>query len=87
MTGGGDRFGLSGWRVGAAGSGATAAALDDAVEHATTAEGELALAVEAIETAERALQAARSAAAELPLRLDTNEAPSRAASSRLAPPA
>ena len=39
VTGGGDRFGLSGWRVGAAGSGATAAALDDAVEHATAARG------------------------------------------------
>ncbi|MEM1335211.1 MAG: AAA family ATPase, partial [Actinomycetota bacterium] len=36
VTPGGDRFGLSGWRVGAAGTGATAAALDDAVIRATT---------------------------------------------------
>jgi len=37
VTGTGDRFGLSGWRVGAAGGGATAAALDDALERARSA--------------------------------------------------
>ncbi|HYN32086.1 MAG TPA: chromosome segregation protein SMC [Ilumatobacteraceae bacterium] len=84
VTGGGDRFGLSGWRVGAAGSGATAAALDDAVEHAAAAERELALATEAVAVAERALQSARSAEADLTRRLDANDARFSAASEGLA---
>ncbi len=84
VTGGGDRFGLSGWRVGAAGSGATAAALDDAVEQATAAEAELTLANESVGAAERALQSARSAEAELTRRLDANDARFSAASEGLA---
>ena len=84
VTGGGDRFGLSGWRVGAAGSGATAAALDDAVEQAAAAEAELALANESVAAAERALQSARSAEAELTRRLDANDARFSAASEGLA---
>ena len=84
VTGGGDRFGLSGWRVGAAGGGATAAALDDAIEHATQAESELARATEAVATAERALASARSAEAELTQRLDANDARFSAASEGLA---
>jgi chromosome segregation protein len=84
VTGGGDRFGLSGWRVGAAGSGATAAALDDAIEHAAAAEVEFGRAVEAAEAAERALQAARSAEVDLIRRLDANDARFSAASEGLA---
>ena len=58
VTGGGDRFGLSGWRVGAAGSGATASALDDAIERAEHAAAELQRAVEDVEAADRNVQAA-----------------------------
>jgi chromosome segregation protein len=84
VTGGGDRFGLSGWRVGAAGGGATAAALDDAIERAARAEDELAHAVEAVANAERVLQAARAAEADLLKRLDANDARFSAASEGLA---
>ena len=35
VTAGGDRFGPSGWRIGGAGGGATAAALEEAQERAT----------------------------------------------------
>jgi chromosome segregation protein len=84
VTAGGDRFGLSGWRVGAAGSGATAAALDEAVEQAARAEDELASAVDSLAVAERTLQAARSEEAELVRRLDENDARFSAASEGLA---
>jgi len=84
VTGGGDRFGLSGWRVGAAGSGATAAALGDAIEQAANADHDLARAVEALASAERDMQSARSAEAELTRRLDENDARFTAASEGLA---
>ena len=41
VTGSGDRFGLSGWRIGTAGGGATAAALEEASERSKTASAEL----------------------------------------------
>ncbi len=84
VTEGGDRFGLSGWRVGAAGTGATAAALDEAVDQAARAEVELARAVEALEASERSLQAARATEAELTRRLDENDATFTTASEGLA---
>src|SRR6056297_3675567 len=84
VTEAGDRFGLSGWRVGAAGSGATAAALDDALDRARAASEGLELATEAVAAADRALQAARGAEAELVRRLDANDARFSAASEGLA---
>jgi chromosome segregation protein len=84
VTEDGDRFGLSGWRVGAAGTGATAAALDEAMALAARAEAELARAVDAAVASERALQAARAAEVELTRRLDANDARFTAASEGLA---
>jgi len=54
VTRGGDRFATSSWRVGAAGAGATGAALEEAQARASQAEVEVA-------AAERDLEAARSA--------------------------
>jgi chromosome segregation protein len=74
VTGGGDRFGLSGWRVGAAGSGATAAALDDATARAALAADELHRATAALTAAEQSLQRARAAELDVARRLDDNDA-------------
>ncbi|MGB0111758.1 MAG: chromosome segregation protein SMC [Ilumatobacteraceae bacterium] len=84
VTVGGDRFGASGWRVGAAGSGATAAALDDAVDKSQAAADALGQATEAVAAADRSLQAARSAERELARKLDANDAQFSAASEGLA---
>ena len=70
----GDRFGLSGWRVGAAGSGATAAALDEAKENAATAAEALAAATQALAAAESALVTARATEADVSRQLDDNDA-------------
>ncbi|MEL6892103.1 MAG: AAA family ATPase [Actinomycetota bacterium] len=70
----GDRFGLSGWRIGAAGSGATAAALDDARERAEQAEADLVTAVESLAAADAALVTARSTERDLGRQLDENDA-------------
>ena len=80
----GDRFGLSGWRVGAAGSGATAAALDDAQQQAERATGALDEARTVLAAAESAVQAARSSEAEVARRLDANDNKLSAASEGLA---
>lgn len=53
VTRGGDRFGVSGWRLGAARSGATGAALEEARRHAATART-------ARDEARRAVEAART---------------------------
>jgi chromosome segregation protein len=84
VTGDGDRFGLSGWRVGAAGTGATAAALDDAIDRSASATAALERSVEAVSVSERALLAARAAEHELVRRLDANDARFTAASEGLA---
>jgi chromosome segregation protein len=84
VTAGGDRFGLSGWRVGAAGSGATAAALDEATGHASAAKDALERSTEALAAAERELQSARAAEAALSAKLDANDARFSAASEGLA---
>jgi chromosome segregation protein len=70
VTSGGDRFGRSGWRVGAGGRGATAAALEDATAGLAAAEGRLAAARRGLTEAEAGLQAARRAASEATSRLD-----------------
>jgi chromosome segregation protein len=84
VTAGGDRFGLSGWRVGAAGSGATAAALDEATAHASAASEALERSTEALAAAERELQSARAAEAALSAKLDANDSRFSAATEGLA---
>jgi chromosome segregation protein len=84
VTASGDRFGLSGWRIGAASTGATAAALDDAVSAADAAAAALASATGALERAERTLTEARADEATLTRALDANDARFSAASEGLA---
>jgi chromosome segregation protein len=84
VTAAGDRFGLSGWRIGAASGGATVAALEEATARATDAEVELRRASEALAEAERALQAAIGVERDIAARLDDNDALFSAASEGLA---
>ena len=74
VTGSGDRFGASGWRVGAAGSGATAAALEEAQERGASAAEELQHRDGALAAAKAELQAARVHESELTRRLDAHDA-------------
>lgn len=83
VTGEGDRFGLSGWRIGAAGGGATAAALEEATERSNAATAELDAARASLTEAEQALRAAKNTEAELAKRLDANDARFAAASEGL----
>ncbi len=73
VTESGDRFGLSGWRIGAAGSGATAAALEEATSQAESAGRRLAAATDALAAAEATEKQARSAENEISRRLDAND--------------
>ena len=66
----GGRLGPSGWRVGAGGGGATAAALVDATAGRAAAEGRLAEARRRVKEAEAGLADARGAASEAARRLD-----------------
>ena len=84
VTAEGDRFGLSGWRLGAAGGGATAAALDEANEQLATAEAEIARADQVLAASRAELQAARQAETELTRRLDQHDASFTANSEALA---
>ncbi len=84
VTRAGDRFGLSGWRIGAGSSGATAAALDDAIAASAAAASTLAASTQALADAEAALATAQRAEAELGRRLDANDATFTAASEGLA---
>lgn len=84
VTADGDRFGPSGWRVGASGGGATAAALDEANERLAVAEAEMARRDQAAQTARTELQAARQQEAELNRRLDQHDASFTASSEALA---
>jgi chromosome segregation protein len=80
----GDRFGLSGWRIGSAGSGATAAALEEAQAQADAAASRLEQADRAVATAADDVTAARRSEQELSRRLDANDAKLTAASEGLA---
>ena len=84
VTDGGDRFGPTGWRLGAAGGGATAAALDEAQERAGTADRELAARETALAGAKAELQASRQREAELTRALDAHDATFSANSEALA---
>jgi len=84
VTAEGDRFGPSGWRIGVAGGGATAAALDEATDHLTRAEGVLARRSAEADAARDELVAARRDEQELTRRLDQHDASFTASSEGLA---
>jgi chromosome segregation protein len=83
VTAAGDRFGPSGWRLGASGGGATAAALEEATERLAAAEAELARRDQAAQSARAELQAARQLEADLTRRLDQHDASFTASSEAL----
>jgi chromosome segregation protein len=73
VTRDGDRFSTSGWRTGAAGAGATGAALDEARRRTAEAEAELERLDSQLLEARQALAAAKAAEAELSRSLDAND--------------
>ena len=83
VTDSGDRFGPSGWRLGVAGGGATAAALDEANDRLAAAETDMREADAATQAARQELQAARNREAELTRRLDQHDASFTASSEAL----
>ncbi len=74
VTASGDRFGPSGWRIGAGGSGATAAALEEATERSEQADSELAQRDAGLANAKVELDAARQQETDLTRRLDSHDA-------------
>ena len=70
----GDRFGPSGWRIGAASGGATAAALEEAQERSGIAQNELVRMDTALAGAKAELHAARQEELGLTRRLDAHDA-------------
>lgn len=84
VTGSGDRFGLTGWRVGAAAGGATAAALEEARRDADDADATLRAAEDGLTAARTELTAARRHEGEVVARLDANDARFASASEGLA---
>jgi len=83
VTADGDRFGLSGWRVGASGSGATGAALEEAEHKADDAAEAAEQAGARLQSARAELVEARAAEAELSKQLDDNDNQLTAAGDRL----
>jgi chromosome segregation protein len=73
VTRDGDRFSTLGWRTGAAGAGATGAALDEARRRSAEAEAELSRLDASLLEARQALAAAKAAEAELSRALDAND--------------
>jgi chromosome segregation protein len=84
VTAEGDRFGATGWRLGVAGGGATAAALDEATDRVRAALQAAQDAATELAAARAEQQAARQAETDLHRRLDTNDARFTAASEGLA---
>ena len=74
VTPDGDRFGPTGWRIGASGGGATAAALEEAQERSALAAAEFADCEAALASAKAELQAARNHENELTRKLDAHDA-------------
>jgi len=83
VTAVGDRFGSSGWKVGASGAGATGAALQEAQDRAATAEQKTKNAASELERARTQLQQTEAAEAEIAGELDSNDAKLTAAQDRL----
>ncbi len=84
VTADGDRFGRAGWRLGASGGGATAAALEEAVENVARAALELERADTKLRSAKAESLAARQSESDLTRQLDANDARFAAASEALA---
>jgi len=84
VTSDGGRFGPTGWRIGAIGGGATAAALEEAQERSAAAATELALRDTALAGAKAELQASRQHENELTRKLDAHDAGFTANSEALA---
>jgi chromosome segregation protein len=80
VTRGGDRLGPTGWRVGAAGSGVTAAALADAQQSDAELSAQMDRVRTEMRTAEEQLARLRAVETELVARLDANDARFMAAS-------
>ena len=83
VTDAGDRFGPAGWHLGAAGSGATAAALEEAVARAAEAVEELQAAHASAEAATTTVERARRQEHDVVRRLDANDAQFTTASEAL----
>jgi chromosome segregation protein len=83
VTRAGDRFGASGWRVGAGGDGATVAALDDARARAEAAAARLSDREAERDTVAAVVDTERAAEAELVRRLEENDARFAAAAEEL----
>jgi chromosome segregation protein len=83
VTADGDRFAVTGWRVGVAGAGATGAALTEARERAEGAVNAAAAADTALVEARAVLTEARAAEREVGARLDENDNRLSAAADRL----
>jgi chromosome segregation protein len=84
VTRDGDRFSIGGWRVGASGTGATAAALEEARSRVSAAEAELAVRADEVAAARLAVRAAKDAEGDVVRRLDDADTRFAAASERLA---
>ncbi len=84
VTAEGDRFGPSGWRYGASGGGATAAALEEATERLAAAERELARCDQTVQDANTELHTARQLEIQLNRRLDQHDASFTASAEGLA---
>ena len=84
VTTDGDRFGPTGWRIGVAGGGATAAALDEAQQQLAAAEAEAQRCGAAFADAKAELQSARQSEGDLTRRLDAHDAGFTANSEALA---
>jgi chromosome segregation protein len=84
VTTSGDRFGVTGWRVGASGSGATGAALAEAEQRATATATTASLTAGELDAARAELAEARLAEQSLARQLDENDARLTAAADRLA---
>ncbi len=74
VTSAGDRFAPAGWRIGASGGGATAAALEEAQERSAMAATELANRDTALAGAKAELHAARNHETDLTRKLDVHDA-------------
>jgi chromosome segregation protein len=84
VTSEGDRFTTTGWRIGSAGTGATAAALEDAVARAEAARVELERREAVVQRAQTESNVARQQEADVQKRLDSNDSTFTAASEALA---
>ena len=73
VTEAGDRFGAAGWRVGAGGTGATGAALEDARQRAVDAAAAVEVSARRVVEARAAAEEARRAEEDLARRLDEND--------------